>query len=252
VGHRLTDTRQVEAACYDPDHDLAILAVDDDQAVLSALQRLLRSTDLPVVTAETGADALVLLAERASSVGVMVTDYAMPGMNGVDLLRTVRHQWPDIARVLLTGQADVGVAARAVNEGQLVHFFTKPWQATEVRSALVKLMEQQHARLHQRDQPGSVRELLLEIASAARLPAASQRGRPQWNLPPLAPLTTRERQVLQHIAGGQTNRQIAASLNVSPATARNHVEHILRKLEVADRTQAAVRALELGLLDRAA
>jgi DNA-binding NarL/FixJ family response regulator len=158
----------------------------------------------------------------------VVTDYAMPGLNGVDLLRAVRRQWPDIARVLLTGQADVSVAARAVNEGQLMRLFTKPWQAAEVRAALVELVHQHHARLH------------------ARAPACATSSDESL----LAPLTPREREVLGQVVKGLTNRQIAASLHVSPATARNHVEHILRKLDVIDRTQAAVKALDLGLVPR--
>jgi DNA-binding NarL/FixJ family response regulator len=63
-------------------------------------------------------------------------------------------------------------------------------------------------------------------------------------------LTAREREVLRLVAAGKTNPQIAAELHLSPATARNHVEHILRKLGVSDRTQAAVHALELGLLEK--
>jgi DNA-binding NarL/FixJ family response regulator len=235
-------------------HDLRVLAVDDDPGVLSALQRLLRGAGLSVLTAQSGGEALALLAAHTASIGAVVTDYAMPGLNGVDLLRVVRRQWPDIPRVLLTGQADVAVAVRAVNEGQLVRFFTKPWQAAEVRTALVELVDQHHTRLHERDDSSSLRELLRELASSSRrsLPAAAVApSAPSPSSPSLlAPLTAREREVLALIAQGLTNRQIAASLHVSPATARNHVEHILRKLEVADRTQAAVKALELGLLAR--
>jgi DNA-binding NarL/FixJ family response regulator len=247
----------MSAAC-DTDHGLAILAVDDDPAVLSALQRLLHSEGLSVMTAQSGGEALALLAEHSPSIGAVVTDYAMPGLNGVDLLRAVRHQWPHIARVLLTGQADVKVAARAVNEGQLVHFFTKPWQAAEVRAALVEVIQQHRSRLLEQQQAeagqkhtGSLRDLLLEIATAAGVAVAPATTSPAPAVEPLlAPLTAREREVLKLITEGQTNRQIAARLQVSPATARNHVEHILRKLDVADRTQAAVKALELGLVAR--
>ncbi len=70
--------------------------------------------------------------------------------------------------------------------------------------------------------------------------------------PPVAPpprrLTAREIEVLRLMAQGQTNRQIARNLTVSPGTVRVHVQHIIAKLEVSDRTQAAVRASELGLL----
>lgn len=66
---------------------------------------------------------------------------------------------------------------------------------------------------------------------------------------PLAePLTARETEILQLLAQGQTNPQIARALVVSPGTVKNHVRHIIAKLQVSDRTQAAVRAIELGLL----
>lgn len=66
--------------------------------------------------------------------------------------------------------------------------------------------------------------------------------------PPPRRLTAREIEVLRLMAQGQTNRQIARNLTVSPGTVRVHVQHIIAKLEVSDRTQAAVRASELGLL----
>ena len=66
--------------------------------------------------------------------------------------------------------------------------------------------------------------------------------------PPARRLTAREIEVLRLMAQGRTNRQIASSLTVSPGTVRVHVQHIIAKLEVSDRTEAAVRATELGLL----
>ncbi len=66
--------------------------------------------------------------------------------------------------------------------------------------------------------------------------------------PPARRLTAREIEVLNLIAQGRTNRQIAKSLTISPGTVRVHVQHIIAKLEVSDRTEAAVRASELGLL----
>jgi DNA-binding NarL/FixJ family response regulator len=96
-----------------------------------------------------------------------------------------------------------------------------------------------HARL-QRDLAERERRLygLVGRLQPAQEPAAASLG----------PLTRREREVLQFLAGGKTNREIARELTLSVCTVKTHVEHIIAKLAVSDRTQAAVRAVELGLL----
>src|SRR5260370_5800939 len=66
----------------------------------------------------------------------------MPGMDGAELLRKVRERWPEITRVLLTGNADLPAAARAVNEGQLSHLSTKPWQPEEFRLVVLQAIDQ--------------------------------------------------------------------------------------------------------------
>src|SRR5919197_6330187 len=133
------------------EHSAAVLAVDDDPTVLSALKRLLRQERVPVLTSGCGAEALALLAQRSDGIGAVISDYAMPDMNGADLLRDIRLQWPDITRVLLTGKADLATAARAVNEGQVARFFSKPWEAHEIRRGLIEALEQ-HYRLREERQ----------------------------------------------------------------------------------------------------
>ena len=121
-----------------------MLAVDDEPSVLSALTRLLVPHGVRVLTALGGAEALSLLEEAGPSIGVVISDYAMPNMNGAELLHAVRLRWPDITRVLLTGNADLPAAARAVNEGQLSRLYTKPWKTDELRQAVSQSLEQHH------------------------------------------------------------------------------------------------------------
>jgi response regulator RpfG family c-di-GMP phosphodiesterase len=122
----------------------AVLAVDDEPWVLSALGRLVRPDGVRLLTATSGEEALRVLEEQSPSIGVLISDYAMPGMNGAELLHAVRLRWPDITRVLLTGNADLPAAARAVNEGQLSRLYTKPWQPDEFRQAVTQALEQHH------------------------------------------------------------------------------------------------------------
>jgi len=121
---------------------ISILAVDDEPSVLEAIKRLLRPDGINVRTANAGDEALRLLERDADSIGAIVTDYAMPGMSGAELLRISYQRWPDITRVLLTGNADLEAASRAVNEGQVSRLYTKPWQPAEFRQAIAQALDQ--------------------------------------------------------------------------------------------------------------
>ena len=92
-------------------------------------------------------------------------------------------------------------------------------------------------------------DTMLNADLATRLLRRLADERPQERKSAGVALTRRERQVLRLLTQGQTNREIAGNLVITPGTAKQHVERILGKLGVSDRTQAAVRAVELGLLD---
>ena len=100
-----------------------ILLVDDEVAILDGLRRQLRKR-FTVHTATGGAEALELL--RSQPVTVVVSDMRMPQMDGATLLAEVRSRYPDVVRILLTGQADTQSAITAVNQGQIYRFLTKP------------------------------------------------------------------------------------------------------------------------------
>jgi response regulator RpfG family c-di-GMP phosphodiesterase len=106
-----------------PDDAPAILLVDDEVAILDGLRRQLRKA-FNVHTANGGAEALELL--KSTSVAVVVSDMRMPEMNGATFLSHVRSLYPNVVRILLTGQTDTQAAIAAVNEGQIYRFLTKP------------------------------------------------------------------------------------------------------------------------------
>ncbi|WP_100499568.1 HD domain-containing phosphohydrolase [Geodermatophilus chilensis] len=107
-----------------PGADLApILLVDDEVAILDGLRRQLRKR-FTVHTAGSGAAALELL--ETTPVAVVVSDMRMPQMDGATFLAKVRASYPDVVRILLTGQADTQSAIDAVNQGQIYRFLTKP------------------------------------------------------------------------------------------------------------------------------
>ena len=101
-----------------------IILVDDEVNVLQAYGRVLRAR-FAVDTAEGGEAALGMLSERGPY-AVVVSDMRMPGMDGVELLAQAKGRFPDTVRIMLTGNADQGTAAEAVNRGEIFRFLSKP------------------------------------------------------------------------------------------------------------------------------
>lgn len=117
-----------------------VLFVDDEEYVLRSLKRICRNEDFQVLTAGSGSEALKLLENE--SVDLIVSDLRMPGMDGSELLATVSEIYPDIPRVLLSGNADLPSVIKTVNEGQLAYYFQKPWDDDAVRLTLRTLLQQ--------------------------------------------------------------------------------------------------------------
>ncbi|NMB76572.1 MAG: response regulator [Myxococcales bacterium] len=117
-----------------------ILLVDDEPHVLSALERVLRNGPWSVETAGGGDQALEHMARQPS--WVVISDYLMPGMDGVELLAEIRRRWPITRRVMLTGHADAGAIERAVNQGEIYRFLNKPWHPQQLLATVRECVEQ--------------------------------------------------------------------------------------------------------------
>jgi adenylate cyclase len=122
----------VRAAEPEPAHAAAvsgmareILIVDDDEIVRSALGRALESDGYRVHEASSGEEALQLL--EHTSVQMLISDYDMSGMNGIEPLKEVRRRHPKVCRIMLTGSTDRATAVRSINEGEVYRFIEKPW-----------------------------------------------------------------------------------------------------------------------------
>lgn len=127
-----------------------ILLVDDESNVLSALKRALFDEPLEIVTAGGGEQALEIMAEKRFK--VVVSDERMAGMQGSELLALVRQYYPDTVRIMLTGHATLEAAMKAVNDGEIYRFFSKPWNDHDlifaIRSAIDKYnLEAENRRL---------------------------------------------------------------------------------------------------------
>ncbi|MCW5624402.1 MAG: EAL domain-containing protein [Burkholderiales bacterium] len=111
-----------------------LLVVDDDVSILSLVQRTLRHEGYRILTTADPGQVLELMATH--EVGVILADHRMPGTSGVELLRRVRSLYPDTVRLIMSGSADGTAATEAINQGEVYKFILKPWDNTELRSAL--------------------------------------------------------------------------------------------------------------------
>mgnify|MGYP001627923179 FL=1 len=125
-----------------PDN-LRVLLVDDEENILRSLRRVLRLEPYELVTAESGDAALgVLESER---VDLIISDARMPGMDGPTLLSNARRRWPWIVRILLTGYADMNSTIKAINDGRIYQYISKPWDDDELRTTIRQALAFQYS-----------------------------------------------------------------------------------------------------------
>lgn len=121
------------------EEEITILCVDDEQNVLNSIKRLLLDENYSLLTARSGEEGLEIL--RKTHVQLIIADYRMPGMNGIEFLREVREYWPDTIRIVLSGYADTAAIVGAINEGQIYKFIPKPWHDDELKVAISNALE---------------------------------------------------------------------------------------------------------------
>jgi len=111
-----------------------VLIVDDEKMIVRSLSRLLRMRGLDVVTAAGSTEALALLSQQ--EIALVLTDYNMPDMNGLDLMIEIRMRYPDTVRIMLTAFSEQHLMQNAINRGEIYRFFSKPWNEDELMSAI--------------------------------------------------------------------------------------------------------------------
>ena len=117
-----------------------VLFVDDEANILSSLKRLLRKEDYELLTAGGGREGLSLLEKE--SVQVVISDQKMPEMTGTEFLQNVKKLHPDTIRVVLSGDADLGIIVDAINKGEVYRFQPKPWNDEELKAIIRQCFDQ--------------------------------------------------------------------------------------------------------------
>lgn len=212
--------------------ELKVLIVDDHEAARLGLVELITSSEaMAGHSVESGEDAVARLSEACFD--AVVLDIRMPTQDGLATLHSIRQRHPSMPVVLVSGYDNPTYVARAAALGA-DDYVLKMSDGMRLREAVLQAAGRLPA-------PASTR--LSQVREAMR------REIDPRSLPSDLPLTAREAQVLRHIGLGLSNREIAQSLEISVETVKEHVQNILRKLDAKDRTDAAVRAVKLGLVD---
>ena len=204
-----------------PKTRLGLLLVDDHTIVREGLKRILEplADDWAVTEAGTGFQALECL--RSHSFGLAIVDLSMPGMNGLDLIRRIKTEWPKVAVLVLSMHAEEQYALRAFKAGAN-GYVTKDSASTELVNAVRKVAA-----------GGAYVSVNLAERVVQQLNGVA-------DAPRHAGLSDRELEVLQHIVAGQRLTDIAESLHLSVKTVSTHKTRILDKLQLPS-TAALIR-----------
>ncbi|MEM7534348.1 MAG: response regulator transcription factor [Chloroflexota bacterium] len=214
---------------------IRILLVDDQRLMRDGLRTLLDlEDDLQVVgEAADGQEALTLYADLQPDVILM--DVQMPGMDGVEATKRLRNQSANARVIILTTFDDDEYIFEGLRAGAL-GYLLKAASGEELATA-VRTVAAGNALID----PSVTRKVVAEFARLAQPARDPSDGLPE-------PLTERETDILKLLAQGLTNREIAQRIFLAEGTVKNYVTTILQKIGVRDRTQAAIRGRELGLL----
>ena len=206
---------------------IRVLLVDDQSLIRQGLRALLElEPDLQVLgEAEHGQTAIALVETLQPDVVLM--DIRMPVMDGVAATREIVERFAGTKVLVLTTFDDDEYVAQAMRYGAMGYLLKDT--PSEELAAAIRSVHKGYTQLG----PGLVEKIMARVPPAAPVPPASPP--PSWN-----DLTPREQEVLKLIAKGASNREIAQFLYISEGTVKNHVTNILNRLNLRDRTQAAI------------
>ncbi len=208
---------------------IKLLIADDHEVVRLGIKSLLVNTDITVVAEASDGEAAVA-AVRKSQPDVVLLDIRMPEMDGLTALSRLRMEHPTLKIIMLSTYDNPTYVARAVALGAN-GYLLKATSRDELIGAIRKAAGGEDAW---------TRDELRRVTGALATPRMSAEVE--------VPLTQRESEVLRQLAHGLTNKEIGQALGISYETVKEHVQHILRKIGVNDRTQAAVWAVRKNLV----
>lgn len=248
-----------------------VLVVDDDPDVVDSLRAVLHREPFEILAADSAENARGVLAREP--VGAIVIDERLPGKSGSEFLEEVAREYPDVPRIMLTGYADLDLALRSINNGEVFKFLQKPCRADElattIRQALQRraLTTTKERILDLSRRQASLVEALARggtgdgdgagpmatsptpaagnpVTSTQELPGESNND-PVTFLPAYEAdlLSRREKEILRLLVTGRRPQDIATTLFISVHTARNHIKAIYQKLGVHSQGELIAKVL---------
>jgi len=239
-----------------------LLVVDDEQNVLNSLTRCFLDTPFHVVTAISAQAALKLL-EDGMQPRLIISDYRMPGINGVEFLQQVLQRWPAIKRVILSAYTDTDILLSAVNQGRVHRFLTKPWKnetllaiiqellseadaLTMVKQEVEELVRRNQVLASTNDQLNTLLNNLLKTVRSENT-AQPDVGQLATNLSDeifaLRSLSKREQQILRCLALGQRPKEIALDQGISIKTVSTYKLRLCEKMKFKNDSQLVAFAI---------
>lgn len=209
---------------------IRVLIADDHEVVRSGLKSLLTGTEIKVVAEVATGSAAIKYVMENDDVDVVLLDIRMPDGDGLGALGRIKLEKPQLPVLMLSTFDNPTYVARTVALGAS-GYLLKGCTREELIDAIRKAA---------RKETVWTREELRRVTGALATPRLTSEVD--------VPLTQRESEVLRQLAYGLTNKEIAAALHISYETVKEHVQHILRKIGVSDRTQAAVWAVRKELV----
>ena len=226
---------------------ISILLVDDHNLFRSGVRQLLQREEDLCIVAEAADGLEGLKRAKALRPDVILLDLNMPGLSGLETLHLLTQDVPQSKVVILTVSEEAEELGEALRAGA-VGYLTKNVEAETLVTAIRKA---------ERGEPVIAESMTIKLVEQFRSQGSSQPG--ATVTPPDSPsvqlgaaservhLTAREREIMQCLARGESNKEIARRLDVAESTVKIHVQNILKKLNLSSRVQIAVYAVENGL-----
>ncbi|MHB1132074.1 MAG: response regulator [Chloroflexota bacterium] len=222
----------------EPGEKIKIMIADDHPIFRQGLRGILAAEPDMEVVAETADGNQAIELSRSLSLDVLLIDAHLPGKDGIEVARTVKMHSPSTGIVLMTAQDDEEQLFQAIKVGA-AGYYLKDIDPPVLLEALRRVSNGEYL----------INESVLTkpLVASRVLKQFRDLAMAGQDVEPLfVPLSAREIEVLEYIARGNSNKEIARALKISDQTVKNHITSILRKLAVNDRTQAVVYALRHG------